>query len=447
MKGSFKNGIITMILGDIAIFAVSLYFALLVRQVAVPGKAFYLDHLLPFLPIFALWFIVFFACGLYERRVVFFREKLKSALVVAQAINFVLAGVFFYTIAWFGISPKTILFLVVVFAAILTFIWRRGIFPRLSEMGQTKVFFIGGGNLLIDIERHLSKTLSSDIKIVGSLEEGITLGGHTSVEEVKQKIRNNHVDFVVVDTRHSENKTYLDEFYDLVFDGVKFIDIKDFYEEILEKAPLALIDAQWFVENVSVKRGTIYDFLKRIMDLVISIPLGLISLVFYPFAILAIKFDDGGPVYLYQDRVGERGKTIRIIKFRSMKTSDAGKWVTKDDDRITKVGKFLRKSRIDELPQLWNVIRGDLSLIGPRPELPKLVDLYIDTIPHYGVRHAIRPGLSGWAQIHHDIPPHSIDETKEKLAYDLYYIKRRSFALDLKIALQTVKTLISRTGI
>lgn len=446
MKGSFKNGVITMVLGDIAIFAISLYFALLVRQVAIPEQGLYLDHLLPFLPIFALWFIVFFACGLYERRVVFFRDKLKSSLVVAQSINFVLAGVFFYTISWFGISPKTILFLVVVFAAILTFFWRRVMFPKLSQIGQTKVFFIGGGNLLVDIERHLSKTLSSDIKIVGSIDDGAT-SGHISIEEVKQKIRNNNVDFVVVDTRYGENKSYLDRFYDLVFDGVRFIDIKDFYEEILEKAPLSLIDAQWFVEHVSVKRGTVYDFLKRIMDLVISIPLGIISLVFYPFTILAIKLDDGGPVYLYQDRVGERGKNIRIIKFRSMKTSDAGKWVTKDDDRITKVGKFLRKSRIDELPQLWNVIKGDLSLIGPRPELPRLVDLYIDTIPHYGVRHAIRPGLSGWAQIHHDIPPHSIDETKEKLAYDLYYIKRRSFVLDLKIALQTIKTLISRTGI
>lgn len=446
MKTSFKNGIITMVLGDIAIFAASLYFALLVRQVAVPGRAVYTDHLVPFLPIFGLWFIVFFACGLYERRVVFFRDKLRSALLVAQTSNFVLAGVFFYTLPWFGISPKTILFLVVVFAAALTFFWRRVLFPKLSQLGQTKVFFIGGGNLLVDIERHLSKTLSSDIKIVGSHSDNGT-GNHISIEEIKQNIRNNNVDFVIVDTRQDDDKNYLDAFYDLVFDGVRFIDIKDFYEELLEKAPLSMIDAQWFVEYVSVRRGTVYDLLKRIMDLAIAVPLGVFSLIFYPFTILAIKLDDGGPVYIYQDRVGERGKTIRIVKFRSMKTSDSGKWVTKDDDRITKVGKFLRKSRIDELPQLWNVIKGDLSLIGPRPELPKLVDVYIDTIPHYNVRHTIRPGLSGWAQIHHDIPPHSIDETKEKLAYDLYYIKRRSFVLDLKIALQTVKTLISRTGI
>jgi lipopolysaccharide/colanic/teichoic acid biosynthesis glycosyltransferase len=120
---------------------------------------------------------------------------------------------------------------------------------------------------------------------------------------------------------------------------------------------------------------------------------------------------------------------------------------TEGDKRVTRVGAFLRKSRIDELPQLWNVLKGDVSLIGPRPELPDLVHFYNTEIPYYGVRHLIKPGLSGWAQIHHDVPPHSVEETKEKLSYDLFYIKHRSFFLDVKISLQTIKTLLSRTGI
>jgi lipopolysaccharide/colanic/teichoic acid biosynthesis glycosyltransferase len=181
------------------------------------------------------------------------------------------------------------------------------------------------------------------------------------------------------------------------------------------------------------------------MDVVISFPLALASLVFYPFVIAARKIE-GYPVFIYQERVGKNQKPIRIMKFGSMTVSDGGVWVTKSDNRITKVGAFLRKSRIDELPQLWNILRGDLSLIGPRPELPNLVELYKKEIPHYNVRHLIKPGLSGWAQIHHEKPPHSIEETVDKLSYDLYYVKHRSFLLDLKIALQTVKTLLSRVG-
>jgi lipopolysaccharide/colanic/teichoic acid biosynthesis glycosyltransferase len=126
---------------------------------------------------------------------------------------------------------------------------------------------------------------------------------------------------------------------------------------------------------------------------------------------------------------------------------DEGKQLGQNENKITRVGKFLRVSRIDELPQLWNVLRGDLSLIGPRPEFPKLVELYHEQIPYYNMRHLIKPGLSGWAQVHHDTPPQSIEETKEKLSYDLYYLKNRSIALDLKIALKTIKTLLSRTGI
>ncbi|OGZ06827.1 MAG: hypothetical protein A3D65_06725 [Candidatus Lloydbacteria bacterium RIFCSPHIGHO2_02_FULL_50_13] len=126
---------------------------------------------------------------------------------------------------------------------------------------------------------------------------------------------------------------------------------------------------------------------------------------------------------------------------------DEGKQLGENKDRITAVGNILRKSRIDELPQLWNVLRGDLSLIGPRPEFPGLVKIYHEQIPYYNMRHLVKPGLSGWAQVHHEKPPHTLEETKDKLAYDLYYLKNRSLALDIKIALKTVKTLLSRTGI
>jgi lipopolysaccharide/colanic/teichoic acid biosynthesis glycosyltransferase len=178
------------------------------------------------------------------------------------------------------------------------------------------------------------------------------------------------------------------------------------------------------------------------MDVSISLVLGVISLAVYPFVYLAIKLDDGGTVFFKQDRIGRGGRVIKIIKFRTMSEGV--------HPQVTRVGDMLRKIRIDELPQLWNILRGDISLVGPRPELPDLVKLYEKEIPYYSVRHLLKPGLSGWAQIHQEKPPKfdvGYDETKTKLSYDLYYIKNRSFMLDLKIALQTIKTILSRSGI
>ena len=135
-----------------------------------------------------------------------------------------------------------------------------------------------------------------------------------------------------------------------------------------------------------------------------------------------------------------------MLKFRSMKASDGGKWVTAGDNRITRVGKFIRASRIDELPQLWSVVRGDMSLIGPRPDINDLGVKLSEEIPYYKIRNLVAPGLSGWAQIRQELPPQSLEETKIRLAYDFYYVKRRSITLDLKIALQTIKTLLMRVG-
>ena len=163
------------------------------------------------------------------------------------------------------------------------------------------------------------------------------------------------------------------------------------------------------------------------------------------FAAVISFFAMPGPVFLYQERAGKGNRPIRILKLRT--------WTLKDDPtghRITPFGKFLRRSRIDELPQLWNVIRGDLSLIGPRPELPELVKVYANEIPYYNMRHLLTSGLSGWAQVHHLKHPHHIadvEETRNKLSYDLYYLKNRSLVLDIKIALKTIKTLISQSGL
>ncbi len=186
------------------------------------------------------------------------------------------------------------------------------------------------------------------------------------------------------------------------------------------------------------------------MDIVVALPLLVVPVIVAPFAFVAMKLEDKGGLFSHQRRVGKNNKPIDLIKFRTMTIgNDGGAWDAKIyENKVTKVGAFLRKTRLDEFPQLWNVLRGDLSLIGPRPEFPDAVKQYEKEIPFYSVRHLIKPGLSGWAQIYGEHPHHGVDmtKTKNKLSYDLYYIKNRSFLTDLKIALHTIRELVSRKG-
>jgi exopolysaccharide biosynthesis polyprenyl glycosylphosphotransferase len=163
----------------------------------------------------------------------------------------------------------------------------------------------------------------------------------------------------------------------------------------------------------------------------------------------AVSLTSPGPVLYRQERVGLRGHIFRVIKFRSMR-QDAEKatgavWATKDDRRVTPIGGFLRRTRLDELPQLWNVLRGDMSFVGPRPERPEFVSSLTEEIPFYGQRHSVRPGLTGWAQVRYTYGA-SLEDAMEKLQYDLYYIKNMSIALDLFIIANTVKTVLMRRG-
>jgi lipopolysaccharide/colanic/teichoic acid biosynthesis glycosyltransferase len=254
---------------------------------------------------------------------------------------------------------------------------------------------------------------------------------------------------VVLDLQNENLEKNLSHFYNLLFSKIRFVDINSLYEDIFDRVPLSLVSYGWFLKNVSLSKSAVYDFCKRTLDILFAFVLGLISLAFYPFIFLAIKMEDRGSVFITQNRIGKNLKLIKIVKFRTMSFNDNESDENKKKNKITKVGAFLRKSRLDEIPQLWSIWRGDLSLIGPRPELPALADIYEKEVPYYNIRHLITPGLSGWAQLYHESHPHqgvNTEETKNKLSYDLYYVKNRSLMLDLKIALKTIKALLSRTG-
>ena len=194
----------------------------------------------------------------------------------------------------------------------------------------------------------------------------------------------------------------------------------------------------------------IYETLRRGLDFVSAFILGLFTLPLYPLLALLIKLDSPGPVFYRQKRVGRDSEIFKVIKFRSMiqeAEKHGAQWAAKNDPRVTKIGKFLRKTRLDELPQLWNVFKGEMSFVGPRPERPEFVfgTSMQRKIPFYQIRHLIKPGLTGWAQINFQYGS-SYEDTLEKLQYDFYYLKNRSFLLDLSIILKTIKIILSGGG-
>ncbi len=433
-------------LGDIIFLYFSLWLTLLLRNFGDGHIQLFSAHVIPFSILFVVWVIVYYIASLYEPHTVVLKSKLPAIILNAQAINSLIAVMFFYLIPYFGITPKTTLFLDLIISFNLITIWRFYTVPLLGLRKKERAVLIGSG----DETRQLYKVVNQNPLYPMRFMTWVDLDKADGIdfnEEVLNRIYSEDISLIVIDIENAKVAPILPKLYNLIFSHVRFVDQYRVYEDIFDKIPLSLIGYSWFLENVSSRAHFGYDLLKRGMDIILALVLFIPSLIIYPLVYIAIKLDDSGTIFYIPERIGRGGQAIKIYKFRSMSIMDDGKQLGENKASITRIGAFLRRSRIDELPQLWNVLRGDLSLIGPRPEFPKLVKLYNDQIPYYNMRHLIKPGLSGWAQVHHDKPPQTIDETKEKLAYDLYYLKNRSFTLDLKIALKTIKTLLSRTGL
>ncbi|MDM4764858.1 TIGR03013 family XrtA/PEP-CTERM system glycosyltransferase [Pelomonas sp. SE-A7] len=231
--------------------------------------------------------------------------------------------------------------------------------------------------------------------------------------------------------------------------GIRVVDIATYFEKTLAQIKVSHVNAGWLIFGDGFNQGVVRTVVKRIFDVLFSSAILLLSLPLMLVTALAIRFESRGPVLYRQERVGLNGEVFEVIKFRSMRT-DAEKdgkprWATLNDDRVTRVGKFIRKVRIDELPQLLNVLRGEMSLVGPRPERQFFVDDLVTKIPYYAVRHSVKPGVTGWAQVRYEYGS-TIEDSVEKLQYDLYYVKNHTLFLDLLILLETVAVVLTGKG-
>lgn len=450
-SNSPTKGMLPLIVGDLIAYIFSLILTLTIRYRAIPGQALLAIHLSSFSILFIIFLLVSFSAGLYDREAAIIRGKIYSLLARVQALNVVIGIIFFY-FAPVSIAPKANLLIFFIISTTFLYLWRIVMYPVVSITRRRGAIMVGVGE---DVQDLVDEVNSSHRY---SLVFRETVAPKSSAEDtasaINAAVQNTGATIIVADLHNPAVEATMPFLYSLIFAGIQVIDGSRLYESVFDRIPLSMVGERWLVENSSTALGTrrIYDIIKRVMDIILASILGVISLLVYPFVYLAIKLDDGNGMFVTQKRVGKNGMPIDIAKFRSMTSNDAGVYGAngKSEQKVTRVGHVIRLTRVDELPQLWSVIKGEQSLIGPRPELPALVKVYEKEIPYYNVRNLIKPGLSGWAQIYHRAHPHhavAVDDTRDKLSYDLFYVKNRSLTLDLRIFLQTLRALLSRQGV
>ena len=390
-------------------------------------------HLIPFSLLYLFWFLIFCIFGLYDFNLVHSKINFYSQTGFAFLVCFTVGLIFFYLTPIFAITPKTNLFLNIAIFGILFLIWRK-IFYSLSLKHFLNRVAILGKNVL-------SQNLAKEIEARPYL--GYKIVKFLTFKNIFSEIKEEKINTLIISENIVQSPKLAGPLYKCLPLRIDFLDVAQAYETVCQKIPIAFINQVWFLENLKEGEKQIYDNIKRITDIVLAaIIIGLTSPLWLLFSLL-IKLEDKGPVFYKQQRVKKDGKIFWLYKFRSMKPdAEKGKaiWAQKEDPRITKIGNILRKTHLDELPQMLNIIKSDISLVGPRPERPEFVKKLEKEIPYYHLRHIIRPGFSGWAQIKFRYG-RSIEDSFEKFQYDLYYIKNRSFFLDLGILFKTFQLL------
>jgi sugar transferase (PEP-CTERM system associated) len=318
--------------------------------------------------------------------------------------------------------------------------------PYLRE----RVYVLGTGERAQRLVQGLRSRADLGVEVAGwtgNVEGALTLEAVTA--HLMELVRQKDIHRVIVAMPDRRGTIPVQELLQLRLNGAKIEEATSWLEKMSGRIEVENLYPSWLIFADGFRFSTGRMLLRRIFSLFASALLLLVVLPLIPFVILAIKLDSKGPVLYRQKRVGRGGVTFYCFKFRTMRQDaevDTGPtWAGDDDPRITRVGKFLRSSRLDEIPQLWCVLKGDMAFVGPRPERPEFVSWLTEGIPYYPVRHVVRPGITGWAQVKYKYG-NTMEDSKQKLQYDLYYIKNGSLGLDLMIMFHTVKTVLLGRG-
>jgi sugar transferase (PEP-CTERM system associated) len=329
--------------------------------------------------------------------------------------------------------------------------WRLGFtwlvqLPILVE----RVYVLGTGDRAQRVVQGLRQNPEIGVEIAswtGKMEGAVTrdaVAAHLMEVVQKQKVHR-----VIVAMPDRRGTIPMRELLNLRMKGIKVEEATSWLEKISGKIEVENLYPSWMVYGDGFRRGSTFILIRRALSIVISLFGLILTLPLLPLIMLAVRLDSKGPIFYTQARVGKAGRVFKVVKFRTMRqdaeAANGPQWAGDNDPRVTRVGKFLRSSRLDEIPQLWCVLKGDMAFVGPRPERPEFIEWLSKEIPYYGMRHMVRPGLTGWAQIKYKYGS-TVQDSREKLQYDLFYIKNASIGLDLLIMFQTVKTVLLRRG-
>jgi sugar transferase (PEP-CTERM system associated) len=441
--------------GDLLIGVGAFYSGILLRVWNFHAELLLYKHLFMRIAFFSvvLLFCSFFT-GLYDQERHAGKRQIVLTSAIAGLISFVVLSAFYFLLPLTAIW-RSILVIAIMIFVLTQILWHITLefFLRHPSLAK-RVLILGAGQKAENIGKLIGATnhnyilsgyipCSHESVCVPALQ---VIGDENSILDVAQK---KNIQKIVISLSERRGVLPLKEIMKCKMNGVDVLDGSSFYEQVAGKLLIEDISPSWFIYSDGFKITTLKMSIKRTLDVILSVVGIFITLPLFPIIAMLIKIDSPGRVFFRQVRVGEKEKKFVLYKFRTMR-EDAEKetgavWAQEVDLRVTRVGRFLRKARLDEIPQLYNVLKGDMSFVGPRPERPEFVEKLKETIPYYSERHIIRGGITGWAQVKYPYGA-SVGDAIEKLRYDLYYIKNLSLFLDMLIVFETCKVVLFGRG-
>jgi sugar transferase (PEP-CTERM system associated) len=446
--------VVACIAGDLLCALVGLYASFLIRHGKMPFSGNLGEDVMR-LALFSLVLIFSsFLLEIYNWDKEFDKFETLARIVLSLFLSFLILSAFYYLIP-FTMQGRGVLILSLAAFGLLQFCWHAflQIWAKTPAFAR-KVLILGTGPLARQIGDLITSSKRNYVLYgyLNCINEPVTVPRGTIVgceSNLLETVKRENIYKIVVSLSERRGVFPLESIMTCKMNGVKVMDAPSFYEKMSGKLLLEHITPSWFIFSQGFKITVLYRFIKRLMDIAIALILSVVTLPLLPIIALLIKLDSPGPILFRQERVGERDVNFLIYKFRTMRqdaeNSTGAVWAKQNDPRITRIGSLLRKIRLDEIPQLYNILRGEMSIVGPRPERPEFMAELKEVVPFYSERHFFKPGLTGWAQVCYPYGA-SINDALEKLRYDMYYIKNWSFALDLMILLETMKVVLFGRG-
>jgi sugar transferase (PEP-CTERM system associated) len=447
--------LILLMANDIVLAFLSIIAAFLIRFQAFPGGDDLIDMgMVKIILYIMILMMVSFFSEIYKYSRNTSNMETAARIILSLGISFLILSTLYYSAPFFMFG-RGVLAIALLFFGVFQFLFHAsyrfcGKFKRFAK----RILIIGTGPLAGQMGEIIpcnggNYVLSGYINCSNEPVHVPTREILETTGELYETVRRENADKIVVSLSERRGTLPLQEIMACKLSGIEVVDAPSFYENMTGKLLLENITPSWFIFSDGFRITAPIRLMKRLIDVVLSTAGLILVLPFLPLFALAIRLDSPGPIFFRQVRVGERERNFLLFKFRTMRvdaeTGTGAVWAQEKDPRVTKVGNFFRKSRIDEIPQLFNVLKGDMSLIGPRPERPEFIEKLKKVIPYYSERHFVKPGVTGWAQVRYPYGA-SVEDALEKLRYDLYYIKNLSLTFDIMIILETVKVVLFRRG-